>query len=699
MKRTLAVLFAAALAFALVSPVPGACAETDTATTPDPSIAALLQDAEGGSAEAQFKLGTCYDGILSAGVPKDHEEAVRWYRKAAEQGHAKAQYSLGDRYYWGVGVPKDYAEAARWYRKAAEQGVAGAQYNLGCGYYNGEGVTKDHAEAVRWYRKAAEQGVAEAQYCLGNGYYNGEGVQKDHAEAVRWWSKAAEQGQVNAQHNLGYLYVWGDRSLRSDTLAVHWYLKAAEQGHAKSQYFLGCHYHSGLGVKKDYVRAHMWLNLAAAAGIPDAREEREKVAKRMSKEQIAEAQGLARAWKPNIASAARTTAKDPSFTSMLKDAEGGSAEAQFKLANCYAGNLSMGVPQDDAEAARWYRKSAEQGHAEAQRVLGGLYADGKGVPKDRAESERWFERAVEQSSADAARLYRKAAEQGDADAQASLGICYYIGAGVPQDRAEAARWFRKATEQVRVRAENAEAPPGQVVSTKPSRPANAAFVLTPEIIQAAVARGESLAKKGNIYEEYRRYQRSPVREEYDKGKKRLQKVEGDFVTCRSLGALPVVEASYRSSLSHRSRTIPAGLLDKNLTLTTLEFDVLLTASPYLSETGRTYEPTPGSLGVDKFILLDDKGNSFEPIPGSTVGESHSGHETLTNSYTDPGQGPYYYVTRHYKASLRYETMSYKVVFSMFDADGQPIIAPDVKKITLRLDDAFVEYDLKPLVFK
>ena len=91
------------------------------------------------------------------------EEAVRWYRKAAEQGFALAQSNLGNAYRKGEGVAKDPFEAVRWYRKAAEQGLAQAQFNLGSSYYNGEGVAKDLAEAVRWYRKAAELGHPNAQ--------------------------------------------------------------------------------------------------------------------------------------------------------------------------------------------------------------------------------------------------------------------------------------------------------------------------------------------------------------------------------------------------------------------------------------------------------------------------------------------------------------------------------------------------------
>ena len=85
---------------------------------------------------------------------------MKWYRMAAEQGNAAAQYSLAVMYTSGRGVIEDDAEAVKWYRLAAEQGYAAAQNNLGFMYANGEGVPKDDAEAVKWYRLAAEQGYA-----------------------------------------------------------------------------------------------------------------------------------------------------------------------------------------------------------------------------------------------------------------------------------------------------------------------------------------------------------------------------------------------------------------------------------------------------------------------------------------------------------------------------------------------------------
>ena len=63
----------------------------------------------------------------------------------------------------GNGVTQSYTEAVKWYRKAADQGNMYAQYNLGLCYEYGTGVTQSRTEAVKWYQKAARQGQSEAQ--------------------------------------------------------------------------------------------------------------------------------------------------------------------------------------------------------------------------------------------------------------------------------------------------------------------------------------------------------------------------------------------------------------------------------------------------------------------------------------------------------------------------------------------------------
>jgi len=83
-------------------------------------------------------------------VSLDYAKAVHWYRKAAVQGYAGAQGSLGFMYATGHGVPQDDAKAAYWFRKAAVQGFAAAQANLGAMYYLGQGVSQDYIQAAKW---------------------------------------------------------------------------------------------------------------------------------------------------------------------------------------------------------------------------------------------------------------------------------------------------------------------------------------------------------------------------------------------------------------------------------------------------------------------------------------------------------------------------------------------------------------------
>jgi tetratricopeptide (TPR) repeat protein len=116
-----------ALLFLLVLPLAGQTTTKKKAKTPvvnqaNYGVAEDRAAAEQGNAEAQFRLGVCYEAGL--GVPQDYAEAARWYRKAAEHGNAKAQLGLGVCYLFEQGVPQDYTEAAKWYRKSADQGDA-----------------------------------------------------------------------------------------------------------------------------------------------------------------------------------------------------------------------------------------------------------------------------------------------------------------------------------------------------------------------------------------------------------------------------------------------------------------------------------------------------------------------------------------------------------------------------------------------
>lgn len=194
----------------------------------------------------------------------------RFYRTAADQGSARAQYNIGTCYKNGFGVDQDDTEAAKWYRLAADQGDADAQYSLGVCYELGEGLDKDEVEAVRLYRLSAEQGNALAQYNLGNCYRFGRGVDKDEVEAARFFFVSAEQGNVKALCKLGFFYEKGLGVDQDDKQAAKWYRLAADQGNAVAQYNLGACYDQGRGVKQDYAEAARLFQLSADQDDVDA---------------------------------------------------------------------------------------------------------------------------------------------------------------------------------------------------------------------------------------------------------------------------------------------------------------------------------------------------------------------------------------------------------------------------------------------
>lgn len=153
-------------------------------------------------------------------------------------------------------------------------------------------------QKISQLQNLANQGDAEAQFNIGVMYDVGQGVPQDYAKAKAWYEKAAIQGHAVAQNNLGGMYASGTGVLQNFTKAKEWYEKSASQGLAGAQSNLGLLFANGNGVSQDYVQAHKWLNLAAAHGYKEAAKNRDLLASHMTPTQIAEAQRLAREWKP-----------------------------------------------------------------------------------------------------------------------------------------------------------------------------------------------------------------------------------------------------------------------------------------------------------------------------------------------------------------------------------------------------------------
>ncbi len=138
----------------------------------------------------------------------------------------------------------DYEKASSCYRKAAEEGCAAAQHDLGVLFLAGRGVPQNYSEAANWFRKAAEQGVPDSQANLGLQYVQGLGVTKDPVEAVKWFRKSAAQCFPDGMFKLGAMYANGE------------------------------------GVPQDFKEALRLINLAADMGHPEAKVERELVARK-----------------------------------------------------------------------------------------------------------------------------------------------------------------------------------------------------------------------------------------------------------------------------------------------------------------------------------------------------------------------------------------------------------------------------------
>ncbi len=272
-------------------------------------------------------------------------------------------------------------------------GCAPANYQQGMKHYK----PNDAAAAARELKPLAEQGDADAQFNLGSLYYQGRGVPQNYSEALAWMRKAAEAGHLFAQVTLGSIYSEGVQGM----------------------------------IQKDYPQALMWLVFAASQGDMEAMELRDAMASRMTPTQIAEAQRLAREFKPQDI-----------YTKALKEnralAEKGDADAQFKVGLMYY--LGQGVQRDYFEAFNWFNKAARQGNPYAQYNVGYMYEKGEGTPQDYRE---------------AARHYRQAAERGNQLAQYTLGYMYEKGHGVSQNEIQALMWYNLAAVQGETKAKAA----------------------------------------------------------------------------------------------------------------------------------------------------------------------------------------------------------------------------------------------------
>lgn len=327
------------------------------------------------------------------------KKAAKWYRKAAELGHASAQRRLGDYYAYGHGgLKEDHEEAVKWYRKAADQGNDDAIYKLAKCYQYGDGIPQDFAEAMRLYIILVRQGGSDpynypawAEEKIGYLYEHGLGVPKDYEMALKWYRASLARGYKSVQSEIDRLQNWMAYEASSKQQA-----QPQPQSQPKPQ--------------------------QAKAPAPQ---------KQMTAEEMFELSQKCYQ-ENNYTECARWCFK--------------AAEAGYPLAQCVLGAYYLtGViveSQDFDEAIKWFRKASQNGLIAAEHMLGYVF-----VSSGRAESFN-YDKAV-------AALTR-VAKQGDAFAQNALGNYYNYdivfnfqdGKGVTEPNyAEAKKWYLMAANQ------------------------------------------------------------------------------------------------------------------------------------------------------------------------------------------------------------------------------------------------------------
>ncbi len=203
------------------------------------------------------------DRLYKAGK---YQEALTYYLTPDAQEKPEVMNRIGYMYDYGQGVEKDASIGVRWYKKAAEQGYAKAQFNLGLCYQFGNGVKKDLNEAIKWFRKSAEQSHADAEAKMGYLTVTGTGIRQDFQQAMKWYRLAAEHGDTSAYYQIGLFYAQGNGVKKDKNRAAQYYIMGAEKGDPEAQYWLGRAYEQGRGIKHDPERALYWLKQSANKG-------------------------------------------------------------------------------------------------------------------------------------------------------------------------------------------------------------------------------------------------------------------------------------------------------------------------------------------------------------------------------------------------------------------------------------------------
>lgn len=367
------------------------------------------------SATAPAVADTTQQWYQAAQQFKQHnqfKQAFTQYQKAAQQGHAQAQWQLAWLYRQGRGTAENYAMAAHWFAQAAQQDVTGAAFYAGLMHY----YLGDTQQALRWYFKASEQDDVEAHIRLADLYLRSaiplpsvnvnpqrlarEYYQKAAPVDFEWYKDAAYDGDVDAQIRLAQLYEYGTGVQQSFRLAIEWYEKAAAQNLSYAQFQLGMHYYldgnAARGVKwfrkaaqQNYAHAQFYLGIMYAYG---SGVEGKDIGKALYWFKQAASRDADYADKLGMMFADGTLVEQDSQKAIKWHSEFAQQDAQrlYQLAQRY--HYGQQVHNNPKQALHWYQQAADQGSLAATFWLAFFHAKGLlGLQVNPTQAEQYYQ--------------------------------------------------------------------------------------------------------------------------------------------------------------------------------------------------------------------------------------------------------------------------------------------------------------------
>ncbi|KAL7091751.1 hypothetical protein ACP275_12G123400 [Erythranthe tilingii] len=220
------------------------------------------------------------------GVKADLSKALDYFLEGAARGSTLAMVDAG-LIYWEIGKKEN---AVVWYRRAAELGDTAGQCNLAISFLQAN--PSNTKEAIEWLYKASVSGHVRAQYQLALCLHQGRGVEQNSQGAARWYSRAAQGGYVRAMYNTSLCYSLGEGVWQSHVLARKWMKRAADRGHSRAQFEHGLTLFS----EGDLMKAVVYLELATRAGETAAAHVKRVILHRLSSTSRDRAMHLADTW-------------------------------------------------------------------------------------------------------------------------------------------------------------------------------------------------------------------------------------------------------------------------------------------------------------------------------------------------------------------------------------------------------------------